>query len=104
MLDTNFNEPDARKFYGVLGHHQTEYTEIRILDPTTKELVKRDWFQNENNFIEFCRQYSGTHTIWAGLNPRKTRGGTSEDVSRRTTILIDLDIHHVDGTPATLRR
>jgi hypothetical protein len=95
-----FNETDARAFYGVLSHYQNEYTELRALDPESNEIRDRDYVQNESAFIEFCSRNSGKHTVWAGLNPRKTRAGKNEDIARRTTILIDIDYHHKDQ-PAT---
>jgi len=91
-----FNEADARKFYGVLGHHQLEYTELRAYNPKTKEMEKVEFVQGAENFIKICREWSGQYHVYAGLNPRKQRGGKNEDVARRTALLIDIDRHHGD--------
>ena len=99
MGDT-FNESDARAFYGALGHTPTDWTEIRVKDPVTDEILLDVCVQGERDFIEIIRPY-WDKTVWAGLNPRKDRTGRrNEDVSRRTAVLIDIDYHHKD-TPAT---
>ena len=96
----SFNESDARAFYGALGHTPTDWTEIRIKDPVTNEILLDVCVQGERDFIEIIRPY-WDKTVWAGLNPRKERTGRrNEDVSRRTAVLIDIDYHHKD-TPAT---
>ena len=97
----SFNESDARKFYGVLGHTPTDWTWIRIKDPDTDAILYHGAVQGEAAFIEVVKKY-WDKTVWAGLNPRKTREGSkNEDVSRRTAILVDIDIHHADKSPAT---
>ncbi len=98
----SFNESDARAFYGILGHHPNEWTEIRVKDTTTGKVIYQNCVQGEHDFIETIRPY-WDKTVWAGLNPRKTKEGSkNEDIARRTAILIDLDAHHPDKTPATL--
>lgn len=97
----SFNESDARAFYGVLGHHLNEWTEIRVKDPATDAILYHGSVQGEAAFVAVVNKY-WDKTVWAGLNPRKTKEGSkNEDVARRTAILVDIDVHHVDKTPAT---
>lgn len=98
----DFNESEARRFYGVLNHTQLDWTEIRVKDPKTENIILQTWTQGEKAFIDAIRPYADAYTVWVGLNPRKEKGiGKNENVARRTAILVDLDIHHPDKTPAT---
>jgi P4 family phage/plasmid primase-like protien len=59
-------------------------------------MKKVEFVQGAEDFIKVCREWSGQYHVYAGLNPRKRRGGTNEDIARRTAILIDIDRHHGD--------
>jgi len=98
----SFGEADARQFYGHLGHHPVDWTEIRIKEPGPEgEIILDVCVQGERAFIDIIRPY-WNKTVWAGLNPRRdVTGRRNEDVTRRTAILIDIDYHHADKTPAT---
>ena len=93
----SFNGAEARVFYRLLHHRPLEYTELRAYNPQTKQMVKVEFVQNEEHFIKICREWSGKYQVYAGLNPRKQKSGTNEDVPRRTLILIDIDRHTGDG-------
>ena len=86
-----FNEKDARRFYRWLDHHHDEYTEIRIISWPPTGLVIQRWVQNEDDFIQLCRKWSGKRQVYAGVNPRFHKGGANEDVARVIAIPLDID-------------
>ena len=98
----SFNEGDARKFYKWLGHKPSEYTEIRIIPwpPGLAPVIQR-WVQNEDAFIELCREWSGKRQCYVGINPRKREGGEAEDVARVVGIPFDVDSDHPVKEAAT---
>lgn len=98
----SFNESGARKFYQWLSHKPSEFTEIRIIAwPPGSALVIQRWVQNEDAFIELCREWSGKRQCYVGINPRKREGGSKEDVSRVTAIPFDVDSKHPTDEAAT---
>jgi len=96
-----FKEKDARIFYNWLGHNLNEWTELRAFEwPSIQGRVKRKFVNNEEDFISFCREWDGKRNVYVGVNPRKVRGGTEEDVSRVTVIPFDVDSPHPKDSPA----
>lgn len=88
----NFNKKDTRKFYKLLRHYPDEFTELRAFEPNVRKPPKeRVWVQNADDFVEFCRKWNGKALVYVGLNPRKTRGGKAEHVSRIIGIPWDVD-------------
>ncbi len=97
---SEFNEEDARHFYRWLGHKEGEFTEIRaIIWPPGN--VAQYWVANEEEFIKTCKKWSGKRQVYAGVNPRKRKGGSAEDVARVTIIPFDVDSPHEKDQPAT---
>ncbi len=97
---SEFNEEDARRFYRWLGHKEDEFTEIRAITWPPGS-VAQHWITNEEEFIKTCKKWSGKRQVYAGVNPRKRKGGSAEDVARITIIPFDVDSSHPKNQPAT---
>lgn len=98
-----FNETDVRAFYRFLEHRPDEYTELRIIKwlPKGGGQVKQEFVQSEEEFIKVIKKFNGLRQCYAGLNPRKTKGGKIENVARVTAILFDVDAKHPKDEPAS---
>jgi len=103
ITESTFNETDARIFYRFLGHRPDEYTELRIIKwlPEGGGQVKQEFVQSEEEFIRVLKNWNGKRQCYAGLNPRKTKGGKMEHVARVTAILFDVDSDHPKNQPAS---
>jgi P4 family phage/plasmid primase-like protien len=88
-----FNEDHASKFYSLLRHRQSEYTELRTIDPHTRGgPLDRAWVNNLADFLSYCRKWNGKGHVYAGINPRIQMGhGKNEHIKRITLIPIDID-------------
>ncbi len=87
-----FNEEDVRRFYRWLGHKEDEFTEVRIIGwPAGEVPVIQRWVQDEDSFVDLCREWSGKRQCYVGINPRFQRGGENKDVTRRVAIPFDVD-------------
>lgn len=86
-----FNEDDVRRFYKWLEHWPAEYTEVRIIGwPSGGSVIQR-WVQDEEAFVELCREWSGKRQCYVGINPRSREGGSAGDVARVVAIPFDVD-------------
>jgi len=87
------NEENIRTFYQWLGHKPEELTEVRAIEyfPDRKGAVARDFVNNEDDFVAFCSRWNGERHVYAGLNPRKRKGGKTGDVARIVGIPFDID-------------
>jgi len=88
-----FNENDVRRFYRWLGHNPTELTEIRVIEWVSDGKGAADSFfvNTEDAFVRVCREWNGKRHVYAGVNPRKTKGGSAEHVARITAVPFDID-------------
>lgn len=86
-------EENIKTFYEWLGHKPNEWTELRAIEynPNRKGEVTRDFVNNEEDFVKFCKRWNGERHVYAGLNPRKKRSGSNEDVARIIGIPFDID-------------
>ena len=98
-----FNKEDAQQFYQYLDHRKEEYTELRAIEwnPNGHGQVNQEWITNEEEFIRFCEAWSGKRHVYAGINPRKNKGGKTEDISRVVGIPFDVDSPHPREEAAT---
>lgn len=99
----SFNETDVRKFYRWLGHRPEEYTEIRAFPWPQSDKIPpiQKFVQNENDFVKICKRLNGKRQIYAGINPRKRRSGSTKDVARVIAIPFDVDSDHPTDKAAT---
>lgn len=96
-----FNEEDVRRFYKWLEHWPAEYTEVRIIGwPSGGSVIQR-WVQDEEAFVELCREWSGQRQCYVGINPRIREGGSAGDVARVVAIPFDVDSGHPTKEAAT---
>jgi len=95
------NEQDIKRFYRNLGHRGHEFTELRAIayPPPGSPVIA--FVNNENDFLDFCKEWNGKRHVYSGVNPRRVKGGTSEDVSRITCIPFDVDSAHPKREAAT---
>jgi len=98
-----FNKEDAQQFYKYLDHKKEEYTELRAIEwnPTGHGQVNQEWVTNEEDFIRFCEAWSGKRHVYVGINPRKQKGGKTEDIGRVVGIPFDIDSPHPREEAAT---
>jgi len=91
-------EKNMRIFYKWLGHNPDEWTELRAIEYTVnrKGVGARDFVNNEDDFVAFCKRWSGTRHVYAGLNPRKRKAGKTEDIARIIGIPFDVDSENKD--------
>ncbi|KXB08426.1 hypothetical protein AKJ56_01345 [candidate division MSBL1 archaeon SCGC-AAA382N08] len=86
-VDENFNEENCRKFYDFLDHNEG-YTELRAFG---NEEPRRKFVDDEEDFVNFCEKWSGKRDVYAGVNPRKKKGGSNKDVLKIINIPMDWD-------------
>ena len=86
-------EENMRTFYKVLGHRSDEWTELRAIEyiPDRRGAVTCDFVNNEDDFVSFCKRWNNIRHVYAGLNPRKRKGGKTEDIARIIGIPFDVD-------------
>ena len=84
-----FNSEDAARFYEWLGHNSNEFTEIRVVNPEGTK-AQSFFVKSKAEFIRVCEEWSGRFHVYAGVNPRKTTSGKTEDTTRVTAFLIML--------------
>lgn len=97
----NLKEENVRKFYRYLGHSSDEWTELRAIAWPPSGSAAQVFINNEEDFVVFCKKWNNKRNVYAGVNPRKRKGGSAEDVSRVTIIPFDVDSPHPKGEPAT---
>lgn len=100
-----FSSIDATKFYQFLGHGPGEYTEIRAIEWKREgggKSIPR-FVNNLDDFLKWCKFYTeeepyrGKYHVYAGVNPRKRKGGKAEDISRVTGLPFDIDSARAEG-------
>lgn len=88
-------EEDARRFYNeTLRPQAGEWVEVRAIEYRAegKGKTSQSWVNNVEDFVKICAYWNGQRHVYAGVNPRKQRGGASEgDVARITGIPFDVD-------------
>ena len=85
-----FNSEDAARFYEWLGHNSNEFTEIRVVNPEGTK-AQSFFVKSKAEFIGVCEEWSGRFHVYAGVNPRKTTSGKTEDTARVTAFPFDVD-------------
>ena len=85
-----FNSEDAARFYEWLGHNSNEFTEIRVVNPEGTK-AQSFFVKSKAEFIRVCEEWSGRFHVYAGVNPRKTTSGKTEDTTRVTAFPLDVD-------------
>jgi len=69
-----------------------ERIELRIKDPEKEGLSGRLMSNDFDEIDEFAEKYNGKAHVFFGIGPRKRGGGgTKEDVTRLTTVWVDVD-------------
>ena len=70
-------EENMRTFYSWVGHRHEEWTELRAIEFKVdgEGQVVREWVNNEDDFVRFCKRWNRIYHVYAGLNPRKRKGG-----------------------------
>jgi len=105
-MEEKFSVSDVERFYIFLGHKEGEWTELRAIEwipSTSRERtgeVERTFVDNKADFVMFCRRWNGRRNIYAGVNPRRRKGGSSEDVARVSVVPFDVDSDHPKDEPA----
>ena len=86
-------EENIRTFYQWLGHKSDEWTELRAIEYSLsrKGEVTYEFVNNEDDFVIFCKRWNRERHVYAGLNPRKRKSGTNEDVARIVGVPFDVD-------------
>lgn len=78
-----------------------EYIEISVHQPgdSSPPLIPngKQFFKSPQEAAEFASRFDQGYNVWFGVEPRRSRAGTVEAVSRLTTLFIDLDIEVPDG-------
>ncbi|MBU2534493.1 MAG: hypothetical protein KKB37_17270, partial [Alphaproteobacteria bacterium] len=95
----SFNERQVRQHYRILVHN--DWTELRAIDPKGKEKPRISFVKNEDDFVNFCKQWNGQRNIYVGINARKEYGhGKAENIDCVKTIVIDIDAKRPDKKQA----
>ena len=97
-MSGDFREDDVRGTYRFLGHKG--WTMLRRIHPS-KPYVKTKFVNNEEDFVEFCKNYSGRWEVYVGINDRPEGKGKGQDITSWNAIIIDLDPVRLSGTPST---
>ena len=79
---------DAIKTWKILNHEKE--TEIRLLNPTDN-YVAHYFISNEEQLRVLFENRNGKHNMYIGVNERSHSGKKSQDVTRVTTIVLDID-------------
>lgn len=100
------DEAAIRLFYGMLGHQSLGTTELRAIrteSDGSSHVIGQTWVRNVDQLILFCRRYNGQANIYAGVNPRKGKGTSLNDITHITVIPLDVDAEYPDRKiqPAT---
>jgi hypothetical protein len=81
------NEEEIIKFWKFLGHEKQ--TELRAIIPQVE--THNYHFSTQEQLIQLCKRYNGTHNIYLGVNERCENGTTAEDVIKVKIIPLDID-------------
>ena len=96
------DEKTVREAYRFLTHQGRGLTEVRVVDPTRREPPMQIWTNNEENFVNCCREWDGKRQLYVGINPRARRSGSREDIDMITATVLDIDAARPDKKqPAT---
>ena len=108
------NKGDIRRFFQRLNHGEYGCTEVRVITPGVG-IHGVGYFDNEDDFVEECSQWSGKANVYAGRNPRPVHfleyapNGIKEhakcskkkDIAVVTAVAIDIDPVRPKGQPST---
>jgi len=92
------NREEAAMFFKFLGHKGL--TEIRVVDPNNG-LKRQIFVDSVEDFVKACEEFDGKFNVYAGVNPRASRGGKAENVSALLVIPIDIDPTRPKGVAST---
>ena len=103
-----FDEEQVRAHWCLLGHRRWGVTELFVVRPGRPALA--GFFDDEDNFVDTCREWSGRFNIYVGVHPRSLtlttlahnelkvtgRRGRRADITRVTLLFYDLDVETDD--------
>lgn len=93
------NDADVVATYEFLRH--TNETEIRLIDPHRERIPQSIFVHTKEEFLKICQENDGKYNIYAGINERKGKGTTSNDVTTIKTVVVDIDAAHPKDEAAT---
>jgi len=103
MATPLFDEAQVRAHHELLGHAAFGITEIRVIGA---DRVRVGFFNSETALLDTAKYWHGKSNIYISVNPRAAElmcrapnrlvegraGGKSNDVTRITTVLLDIDV------------
>lgn len=104
MNTINYN--DIKKHFKLLGHEGSGLSEMTVIFPSGE--IRTAYAGDINDFISFCKRFSGKGNVYAGINPRPYRfkdnnkRAKDDDIEIIQHILFDIEIAHKRGTDLPL--
>jgi len=118
IMTSNYIKSDIARFWDVLGHEGLGLTEVRAINPNSKEVYGIGFFDDKEAYIQACINLNEKANLYAGKNPRPFRfkkfyraynkifsrqktGGRSKDIEYITAINLDIDPIRPTGQAST---
>jgi hypothetical protein len=96
------DEKDVKRHWKLLGHAGIGQTEMNVIYKNGKMLTR--YVNQSEDFVNFCKQFSGISNVFSGMNPRpdrfsgRTKRAKDKDIEILSRILLDIEVEHSSGT------